>query len=74
MLLGLKLVFIDESGFRLKNTHYKNWIFDKEQIYKNNYNDKKINLILAVSKENIIHYQINKENTDSKIFKKLMSE
>ena len=72
--LNLKLVFIDESGFRLKNNHYKNWIFDKEQIYKNNYNDKKINLILAVSKDNILHYQINKENTDSKIFKKFMNE
>ena len=69
----MKFVFIDESGFKLGGAHCKNWIFDKEQIYKNNYNDKKINFILAVSKDNILHYQINKENTDSKIFKKFMN-
>ena len=66
--LGLKLVFIDESGFRLKNSHYKTWVFDKEQIYSKNYNEKKINLILAVSKDDILHYQIIKENTNSEIF------
>ena len=41
LIIGLKLVFIDESGFRLKNNHYKTWVFDKEQIYSNNYNEKK---------------------------------
>ena len=68
LFLGLKLVFIDESGFRLKNSHYKTWVFDKEQIYSKNYNEKKINLILAVSKDDILHYQIIKENTNSEIF------
>ena len=65
---------IDESSFRLKNSHYKTWVFDKEQIYSNNYNEKKINLILAVSKENILHYQLVKGNTNSEIFKSFMDQ
>ena len=74
LFLWLKLVFIDESGFRLKNSHYKTWVFDKEQIYSKNYNEKKINLILAVSKDDILHYQIIKENTNSEIFINFMNK
>lgn len=72
--LGLKFIFIDESGFSLKNNNYKSWFFQDEEIYYGLNLTSKINLILGVSDNKIIHYQINEENTTSAIFKDFMGE
>lgn len=70
--LGLKFVFIDESGFLLNNNNYRNWVFNGQEIYYNFSSSKRINLILAVSDTKVLNYQINEENTNSTIFKNFM--
>ena len=72
--LGLKPIFIDESGFFLKNNNFRTWVFNNENIYYGKNASHKINLILAVSNEKVIYYQLNKENTNSLIFQKFMDE
>ena len=71
---GLKFIFLDESGFFLHNNHFRNWVENKEEIYFYNIGNKKLNLLLAVSNENIIHYKIQEENTNSYNFNKFMKE
>ena len=72
--LGLKFIYIDESGFYLHNNHFRNWVEDNEEIYFYNKGNKKLNLLLAVSSEKIIHYSIQEENTNSSNFNKFIED
>jgi len=72
--LGLKPIFIDESGFSLKNNNFKTWVFNNEQIYYGSNSSYKFNLIIATSNEKIFHFQINKESTNGNIFQHFMEE
>ena len=72
--LGLKFIFIDESGFFLHNNHFRNWVENGEEIYFYKRGNKKLNLLLAVSNEEIIHYKLQKDNTTSANFKKFIEE
>lgn len=72
--LGLKFIFLDESGFFLYNNNFRNWVSKKEEIYFGNDKDQKINLLLAVSADKIFYYQINKINTTSNVFKNFMEQ
>ena len=71
---GLKPIYIDESGFSLKNNNYKTWVFNNENIYFGSNLTGKVNLILAVSDKKKIHFKITKENTTSLIFKNFILE
>ena len=71
---GLKPIYIDESGFSLKNNNYKTWVFNNENIYFGSNLTGKVNLILAVSDKKIIHFKITKENTTPLIFKNFILE
>lgn len=56
LMLGLELVFIDETGFSLNNANLKVWRNSTKQIYggcRGN-GKEKINLILAINKKEII--------------------
>lgn len=76
ILLGLDLIFIDESGFQLHNNKYSRWrLKEQEYPYGPKNNDLiKINFILAISYNEIIHYQINEKNTDSQLFREFVKE
>lgn len=74
MSLGLKFIYIDESGFSLSNNNFKSWFFKDEEIYYGSNLKSRINLILGVTDNKVIHYQVNKENTTSAIFKSFMDE
>lgn len=74
LLLGLKFIFIDESGFFLHNNNYRTWVEKDEEIYFYSKGNKKLNLLLAVSDEKIIHYKFQEENTNSNNFKRFMEE
>jgi len=74
MSLGLKFIYIDESGFSLSNNNFKSWFCQDEEIYYGSNLKSRINLILGVTDNKVIHYQINEENTSSTIFKSFMDE
>lgn len=71
---GLNFIYIDESGFQTINNNYKTWVFKDEEIYLGNGENKKVNLILAVSKDKIFHSKINSDNTTSQNFLIFMKE
>ena len=66
--LGGKIIFIDESTFYTKNINFKTWRKSSEFIFNSFKDNKKRNLILAVSNEKIIHWEINSDNFSSENF------
>ena len=73
--IGLDPVFIDECGFSLKNNNFRNWIKkNKEYSSKLSPEGNKINLIMAVTKNKILHFAVNKVTTDSNQFKIFIEE
>ena len=71
---GGNIIYIDESTFSTDNNNYKSWRKPNSQIYKKVNDSKKINLILAVSQEKIIHWLFIQQNTTSEIFKNFFVE
>jgi transposase len=75
--LGLKLIYIDETGFSLNNTNLRMWRKNKEEILKGPKKDshQKINLIMAINNQEIIYgqYYYN-ETIDSEEFLNFLSE
>lgn len=72
--LGMKFIFVDESGFFLHNTNYRTWLEKNEEIYFYNKGNKKVNLLLAVTGEKVIYYKMQEENTTSENFKAFIEE
>ena len=75
--LGLKLVYIDETGFSLNNTNLRMWRKSKEEILKGPKQDshQKINLIMAIDNQQIIYGQYyNNETVNSEEFLDFLSE
>lgn len=66
--IGYDLIYVDESTIKFNNNNYKCWRKYWEQIYFGQNNKGKINLLLAVSKDEIIHYELTNQNTNSEIF------
>jgi uncharacterized pyridoxamine 5'-phosphate oxidase family protein len=63
---------LDESGFFTKNKKIYMWRHKNEDIYSKIKDRKKLNLIMAVSNQNVIYYEISKENANNNTFKKFM--
>jgi len=68
------IIYCDESSIQTINNHLKIWKSPNDDFYANISNKKKFNLIMACSKEGIIHYNINNENTTNQTFLKYMKE
>ena len=68
LILGFELIFVDESTFKLNKSNFKCWRKYDEQIYFGKSNRDKINLIAAVSKNEIFYYEMKSENINSLIF------
>ena len=70
LFLGMHPIYIDESGFQLFNDKYYRWRKREEDFPYGSDNNilKKSNMILAITDNNILFYQINNENTNKKIF------
>ena len=67
--LGGNIIYVDESSFSTVNNNYKTWRQQNSQIFNQINDNQKINLILAVSSERVIHWKILNQNTTSAIFK-----
>ena len=72
LFAGFDLIFIDESTVKINNSNFKCWRHYSEQIYFGKSNKSKINLLLAITKNEIFHYELIKENTNSEKFLNFM--
>ena len=68
VILGFELIFVDESTFKLNKSNFKCWRKYDEQIYFGKCNRDKVNLIAAVSKNEIFHYEMKNDNINSLLF------
>lgn len=69
---GMVLVFIDESKIQLKNSNFRKWRNKNDSFNYGSNKQEKINLILAVSKDKVIHYELNKKNINTDIFENFL--
>ena len=72
MKLNLNFVFIDESKFSLTNNHYKTWTREGESLHYGPRLKNKINIILAVSINKVINYEMTEANTNKNNFEKFL--
>ena len=61
LILGFELISVDESTFKLNKSNFQCWRKPNEHIYFGKSNKDKINLILAVTKDEILHYEMKNE-------------
>lgn len=76
MILKLNMIFVDETNFLLENKNLYLWRNPEEKIIaggKNNIKER-LNLILGVSKDKIIHKKFVRGSVDSKIFLEFLTE
>ena len=74
--LKLNLIFVDETGFNIQNNNFHTWRARNEEILNGpKYKVKeRINLILSVSKEKIIHKKFVKGPVNSEVFLDFLDE
>ena len=68
------LIFLDECGFCNYNCNYRIWRKKDDIIYQELKENEKFNLLMAVTKNKVVYYHINKEVTDTNTFKKFMED
>lgn len=74
IFLGFKIIYVDESTISNKNNNYFCWRKKDEEILFNFNDCKRASIIMAVDENDVIFYQINKENTSSEKFLEFMKE
>ena len=72
--LNLKIIYIDESNFQIKNNHLKVWRKNRElPLFKVGKPGRR-NIISAITNEELLLYQINKGTNTSETFLNFMKE
>lgn len=78
ILRALKLkfyfIYVDESKIQTYNNNYRCWRPSNKIIYSKQNDKQKINLIMGVSSDKVVHYSLSLKNTDSSEFIKFLSE
>ncbi len=74
LIQKMTFIYLDESGFSLKNSSYRTWRLKKQEIYFQNKNSKRTNLIMAVSPNKVFHYKLLQDNVNSDNFKVFIEE
>ena len=76
LYLNLNFVFLDATGFLLENNNYYTWRNENECVIGGPKNKAKerLNLILASSKDKIIHQKFLKNSIDTKVFIEFLNE
>lgn len=72
IIQGFNIYFMDESSILSKNNHFKCWRKKKENVYNNISIPKRANLLLVVSKDKVIYFEINEQGTNQKTFIKFL--
>ena len=68
----MDIIYIDETKIQLKNSNFRMWRYKYDSFNYCSIKQDKINLILAVSKNNKVHYVFVKKNKVTNIFKNFM--
>ena len=74
--LDLDMVYIDETACSLENTHLKDWL-ESEKEFINGAETKlkeKINIIMAINSNGILHYKLIDTTINQTIFEKFFNE
>ena len=66
--LGFEILFLDETSILSANNNYRCWRKKGEEIYFNLGTKRKRNLLLTISKDEIIHFKLTEKNTDEENF------
>ena len=76
LVFDLKLLFIDETAFKLANNNYFTWRKRGETIIGGAENNlrKQMNMISAIDDKSIVHYKIVDKPINNEIFKKFIDE
>ena len=74
--LQFKLLFIDETAYKLVNNNYYNWRKKDEMVIGGAENDlkKQLNMISAIDDTNVVHYKFSDNPVNNKVFKNFMNE
>jgi hypothetical protein len=74
--LGLKLLFVDETGFKLSNNNYYQWRKKEDLIFGGAQNNlkKKLNMILAINDEKIVNCLLTNESINHKNYIDFLKE
>ena len=72
LTLNIQPIYLDEAGFFTKNSNFYTWRKEDEEIFTKIEDRKKINLLMAVSPQKIIYYDLTESNTDNNTFKHFM--
>ena len=70
LALGLDMIYIDETACSLENSHFRDWI-EKDEEFINGAEAKlreKINIIMAINSNDILHYKIVEITINQEIF------
>jgi len=67
-------IFIDESAFYTHTSNYKQWRKVDEEIFYEINDSYKVNLIMAVNTNKVLHYKITEINTTGKKFSEFFRE
>lgn len=68
------IIYCDESSLQTFNNHLKIWTDTKEDFISKLAPKKRFNLIMAINENEVVHYKINKENTDKTTFLDFIKE
>ena len=68
LFIKINIIFIDETNFQLENNHLKIWRHKNESPYFNSGNRGRKNIIMAISSEEILHYEINSGTNNTASF------
>lgn len=74
MNLGFEILFLDETSILSANNNYRCWRKKGEEIYFNLGTKRKRNLLLTVSSDKIIHFELTEKNTNEENFLKYFME
>lgn len=70
----MDFIYVDETKLQLKNSNFRAWRNKHDNFTYCNIRQEKMNLILAVTKNKILHFKFDKKNINSKIFKEFIIE
>lgn len=76
LILHLNIIYVDETGFVLQNNNFYTWREKREEIYDGAKSKikERINLILAISNNKVVHKKFLRGTVDSNIFIQFLDE
>ena len=72
IVLGGEIIYLDECAFYNYNNNLRAWKLNNEKIFQKLKDNKKFNLLMAVSSKKVYGFVINDDTTNSKTFEKFM--